>query len=179
MHSLGKRISPVQFRVRAPLLAMRQGGRPQGPQSSQRSSGFHKPAVSGAAPETATILASTQQPADFFCKEFLPERHRLEAPCYGPAPAARVAQAFAGGHQEARRRECRPCMARLHDIPPLGIKVSNLLFKHGLHSYDVTESVHCAMSIPLILSVRFAQKGQDSHRLAVKTGVRKSSDLNL
>ena len=44
MHSLGKRISPVQFRVRAPVA-----------QSSQRSSGFHKPAVSGAAPETATI----------------------------------------------------------------------------------------------------------------------------
>lgn len=49
-------------------------------QSSQRSSGFHKPAGSGAAPETATISASMQQPADFFCKEFLPEHHRLEAP---------------------------------------------------------------------------------------------------
>ena len=54
-------------------------------QSSQRSSGFHKPAVSGAAPETARHLlaghlASMQQPADFFCKEFLPEQHRLEAP---------------------------------------------------------------------------------------------------
>jgi len=24
--------------------------------------------------------ASTQQPADFFCNEFLPEHHRLEAP---------------------------------------------------------------------------------------------------
>jgi hypothetical protein len=36
--------------------------------------------VSGAAPETATISASMQQPADFFCKEFLPEHHRLEAP---------------------------------------------------------------------------------------------------
>ena len=44
MPSLGKRISPVQLRVRAPS------------QSSQRSSGFHKPAVSGAAPEIATIL---------------------------------------------------------------------------------------------------------------------------
>ena len=69
MHSLGKRISPVQLRVGAPIS-----------QSSQRSSGFHKPAVSGAAPETATIVASMQQPADFFCKEFLPEHHRLEAP---------------------------------------------------------------------------------------------------
>ena len=37
-----KRISPVQLRVRDP-------------QSNQRSSGFHKPAASGAAPETATI----------------------------------------------------------------------------------------------------------------------------
>jgi|GEM_PF-6425612 hypothetical protein len=31
-------------------------GPPQGSQSSQRSGGFHKPAVSGAAPETATTL---------------------------------------------------------------------------------------------------------------------------
>jgi hypothetical protein len=69
MRSLGKRISPVQLRLWAPTS-----------QSSQRSSGFHKPAVSGAAPETATIFASMQQPADFFCKEFLPEHHRLEAP---------------------------------------------------------------------------------------------------
>jgi hypothetical protein len=42
MHSLGKRISPVQFRVRAP-------------QSSQRSSGFHKPASPRAALGIATI----------------------------------------------------------------------------------------------------------------------------
>ena len=67
MRSLGKRISSVQLRVRAP-------------QSSQRSSGFHKPALSGVAPETATISASTQQPADFFCKETLPVQPRLEAP---------------------------------------------------------------------------------------------------
>jgi hypothetical protein len=90
MHSLGKRNSPVQFRVRDPVFS----GRAQAPQSGQRSSGFHKPAVSGAAPETATILrqgfgwrailASTQQPADFFCKEFLPEQHRLESPISFP-----------------------------------------------------------------------------------------------
>jgi hypothetical protein len=81
MHSLGKRISSVQLRVRDPVFS----GRAQAPQSSQRSSGFHKPAVSGAAPETARHwhaghLASKQQPADFFCKEILPEHHRLEAP---------------------------------------------------------------------------------------------------
>jgi hypothetical protein len=69
MRSLGKRIQ---------LSAILSEGSIS--QSSQRSSGFHKPAVSGAAPETATICASTQQPADFFCKEFLPEHHRLEAP---------------------------------------------------------------------------------------------------
>jgi hypothetical protein len=51
-------------------------------QSSQRSRGFHKPAVSGAAPETATIYASKQQPADRFCKAILPEQHRLEDPIY-------------------------------------------------------------------------------------------------
>ena len=61
--------SSVQLRVRAPIT-----------QSSQRSGEFHKLAVSGAAPETATTSASRQQPADFFCKEFLPEHHRLEAP---------------------------------------------------------------------------------------------------
>ena len=44
MHSLGNRISPVQFRVRAPFS-----------QSSQRSGRFHKPAVSRAALEIATI----------------------------------------------------------------------------------------------------------------------------
>jgi hypothetical protein len=27
-------------------------------------------------------LASMQQPADFYCKEFLPEHHRLEAPFF-------------------------------------------------------------------------------------------------
>ena len=43
MRSLGKRINSVQLRVRAP-------------QSSQRSSEFHKLTVSGAAPETATML---------------------------------------------------------------------------------------------------------------------------
>src|SRR2546427_574181 len=57
MHSLGKRISSVQFRVGAPIqMAAGNGGRPQASQSSQRSSGFHKPAVSRAALETATIL---------------------------------------------------------------------------------------------------------------------------
>ena len=69
MHSLGKRISPVQLRVGAPIS-----------QSSQRSSRSHTPAVSRAALETATVSASTQQPADFFCKEFLPGQHRLEDP---------------------------------------------------------------------------------------------------
>ena len=98
MHSLGKRISPVQLRVGAPLLlTVRNGGHAQASQSSQRSGGFHKPAVSRAALETARHLhaghfASTQQPADFFCKEILPGQHRLEAPSCGAAQAARVAQ---------------------------------------------------------------------------------------
>ena len=77
---------------------MRNNRRPQGPQSSQRSSGFHKPAGSGAAPETARHLharhlASTQQPADSFCKEILPVQPRLEAPFFvALRQAARVAQ---------------------------------------------------------------------------------------
>jgi hypothetical protein len=49
-------------------------------QSSQASDWFHKPVVSGAAPGTATIFASMQQPADFFCKEIMTEHHRLEDP---------------------------------------------------------------------------------------------------
>jgi len=63
-------------------LAVRINRRPQGSQSSQRSSRFHKPAPPRAALGIATISASTQQPADFFCKEFLPGQHRLEAPFF-------------------------------------------------------------------------------------------------
>ena len=51
MHSLGRRVNSAQIRVRAPSFRRRR------PQSSQRSSGFHKPAASGAAPETARPLA--------------------------------------------------------------------------------------------------------------------------
>ena len=67
------------------------------PQSSQRSSRFHKPAVPRAALGIATIFASMQQPVDRFCKAILPERHRLEDPILalrhvGSALAARVVQ---------------------------------------------------------------------------------------
>ena len=72
MHSLGKRISSVQLRVGAPVS--------EPPQSNQRSGRRHKPAASGAAPGTATISASLQQPADFFCKEILSVQLRREAP---------------------------------------------------------------------------------------------------
>jgi hypothetical protein len=50
------------------------------PQSNQRSGRRHKPAPPRAALGTATIFASMQQPADFFCKEILTEHHRLEDP---------------------------------------------------------------------------------------------------
>ena len=59
MPSLGKRISPVQFRVGSPIS-----------QSSQRSSGFHKPAVSGAALETATISPPGSSLRMSFVKKF-------------------------------------------------------------------------------------------------------------
>jgi hypothetical protein len=49
-------------------------------QSSQRSGEFHTLAPPRAALGTATIFASMQQPADFFCKEILPEHPRLGAP---------------------------------------------------------------------------------------------------
>jgi hypothetical protein len=56
MHLLGKQASLVQFRVGAPVLVtVCQGGRPPGPQSSQRSSRFHKPALPRAALGIATI----------------------------------------------------------------------------------------------------------------------------
>jgi hypothetical protein len=61
---------------------MRNGRRPQGPQSSQGSSRFHKPAPPRAALGIATISASMQQPADFLCKEILPVQPRLEAPFF-------------------------------------------------------------------------------------------------
>ena len=73
MHSLGKRISPVQFRVRAPFSSARS-------QSSQRSSRFHKPAVSRAALETATISPPCSSLRISFVKKVLPGQHRLEAP---------------------------------------------------------------------------------------------------
>jgi hypothetical protein len=52
MPLLGKRVSSVQLRVGAPTF----GGSAKATQSNQRSGGRHKPAGSGAAPGTATIL---------------------------------------------------------------------------------------------------------------------------
>jgi hypothetical protein len=69
---LGMQVSSVQFRVGAPNS--------ERPQSNQRSGRRHKPAEPRAALGTATIFASMQQPADFFCKEIEPEHPRLEAP---------------------------------------------------------------------------------------------------
>jgi hypothetical protein len=69
---LGMQVSSVQFRVGAPNS--------ERPQSNQRSGRRHKPAESRAALGTATIFASMQQPANFFCKEIEPEHPRLEAP---------------------------------------------------------------------------------------------------
>ena len=63
-------------------LQFRNGGRAQAPQSNQRSGRRHKPAGPGAAPGTATISASLQQPADFFCKEILSVQLRREAPSF-------------------------------------------------------------------------------------------------
>jgi hypothetical protein len=63
----------VRFRVRAP-------------QSSQRSSGFHKPAVSGAAPETATSLrlSATARRASLRSSNFGSAAHlRLQAAACG------------------------------------------------------------------------------------------------
>jgi len=57
-------------------------------QSSQRSGGFHTPAPPRAAPGTATIFASMQQPADFFCNEILPG----QPPAGGSISFARVVQ---------------------------------------------------------------------------------------
>ena len=74
MHSLGKRIQPGAIPGEGSIL------RPQDRSRASAQVGFISPLCPRAAPETATISASMQQPADFFCKEFLPEHHRLEAP---------------------------------------------------------------------------------------------------
>ena len=89
MRSLGRRVNPVQLRVRAPFLAVCPGGHAPASQSSQRSSRFHKPALPRAALGIATIFASMQQPADRFCKAILPEHHRLEDPiCWWPCASS-------------------------------------------------------------------------------------------
>jgi len=101
MRSLGKRASPVQFRVEAHFIfdlgfmifdldgahgytVHRENPRPylRTTQSSQRSGRFHTPAVPGAALGTATILsdASPQQSAGFLRKKAGPGQHRREAP---------------------------------------------------------------------------------------------------
>lgn len=94
MHSLGKRVSPVQLRVGAPIS-----------QSSQRSNGFHKPAVSGAAPGTATTSppcsslrisfvrqsrrGSTGGRLHSFCSRSPMQRHDVESVASaGASPAA-------------------------------------------------------------------------------------------
>ena len=70
--SLGKRVSPVQLRVGAPFT--------QSPQSSQRSGGFHKPAVPRAALGDCDHLRLHAAACGRFCKEILPGQHRLEDP---------------------------------------------------------------------------------------------------
>jgi hypothetical protein len=116
MHSLGKRISPVQLRVRDPFVAVRKDRSrasaqvgfisPPRPGRHRRLRPFllhvshdrlvcipankashlglngkmlnHRPRSA----EAHEIFAFMQQPADFFCKEILPEHHRLEAPVF-------------------------------------------------------------------------------------------------
>ena len=82
MHFFGREASSVQLRVGAPVSVTLR----------QRSGGFHKPAVSGSAPETAIAssnfklrLASLFPPpfksvADFPCKKVVPGQDRREAP---------------------------------------------------------------------------------------------------
>jgi hypothetical protein len=82
MHSLGKRISSVQLRVGAPP-----------PQSNQRSGGFHKPAASGAAPETATILRSSRSAEPRMAGHF----RLLAAACRGSLYEPRAGATPAGG----------------------------------------------------------------------------------
>ena len=141
MRSLGKRISSVQFRVRAP-------------QSSQRSSGFHKPAVSGAAPESATRLrlavtarSASLRPFSFGSAghstpprsslriSFVKQSRRITTG-WRPHLSARIVQAFAGSHQDTTSRASRwwPCAStgcdscREHQFRPASIKVMQRTF---------------------------------------------------
>ena len=104
MPSLGKRVSPVQFRVGAPVF----GGHAQASQSNQRSGRRHKPAGPGAAPGTARHLhaghdedfASMQQAADFFCKEIPPEQSRSWTPSSEGLITTRM---YSGALEQQRR----------------------------------------------------------------------------
>ncbi len=131
MRSLGKQISSVQFRVRAP-------------QSSQRSSGFHKPAVSGAAPEAATSLrlaATARQgnlcllslgsavhstpPSSSLQIAFVKQSRRINTGWRTHFVRARTPTA------ETRRRERRQCgreSCREHQFRPASIKVMQRTF---------------------------------------------------
>ena len=58
---------------------------PQGPQSSQRSRGFHKPAASGAAPETATSLRSSSYGSESPIRACRAEAHSVKAGLHAAA----------------------------------------------------------------------------------------------
>jgi hypothetical protein len=111
MRPLGKRISPVQFRVRAPVFRWRRAMVAVRQDRSRASAqvSFISPPCPGQHRRLRVLahghLASMQQPANRFCKAILPEHHRLEASFH----FARAVQALAGGHQETRRRERRQC----------------------------------------------------------------------
>ncbi len=131
MRSLGKRISSVQFRVRAP-------------QSSQRSSGFHKLAVSGTAPEAATSLrlAATVRQGNLCLLS-------LDSAVHSTPPSSSLQIAFVKQSRrintgwrthfvrsrsptaETRRRERRQCWCescREHQFRPASIKVMQRTF---------------------------------------------------
>src|SRR5437667_9252659 len=67
-------------------------------------------------------FASMQQPADFFCKEIVSERHRLEAPFH----SARVVQPAETRRRERRQCGCESC--REHQFRPASIKVMQRTF---------------------------------------------------
>ena len=112
------------------------------PQSSQRSSRFHKPAAPRAALGTATNFASTQQPADLFCKEIPSGQHRLEAPSLlhqqsnTPLLHQSIFVCSRSPTVETRRRErrqcrCNPCREHHFTEPKPQQTGTRLLIGHG------------------------------------------------
>src|SRR5437899_8340967 len=117
MHFFGMEASSVQLRVGAPVW-WQCGSTAVEPALRQVSYARCAQGSTG----DCEHFASMQQPADFFCKEIVSERHRLEAPFH----SARVVQPAETRRRERRQCGCESC--REHQFRPASIKVMQRTF---------------------------------------------------